>query len=242
MLRLIFVIILIFLIAIYSIVEAIIVYFIRVVDKGLADKMSKCSVDMFLRAIAFMSGVKYRIKGMENIDESEPLLIVANHRGFFDIICGYPLFKKNTSIIAKDSLEHIPLISYWMRRIGCFFLDRKNLRSGVNMILDSIEKIKKGTSIWIFPEGTRNKNANPYELLEFKAGAFKIAEKTDVKILPMAFLGTENIFEKHIPFLESGTVSINIGKAFKMSDLSDNDKKDIGEYTRNVVLKLLREM
>lgn len=242
MYRLIFTIVLIVFLIIFSIPDAIVYFIVKQVDKKTAEKMTHTIVSTFLRILRFISGVNVHIKGKENIDETEPLLIIANHRGFFDIITGFPLLKRNCSIVAKVEFLHVPIMSYWMKRLGCFFLDRKDLRSGVTMVVDSINKLKNGTSIWIFPEGTRNKNENSLELLEFKAGAFKIAEKSNCKILPIAFYGTEKIFENNKPYIEKGDVYINIGKSYRMSDLSDDERQDIGNYNRNLILKLLKEI
>lgn len=242
MYRLIFTIVLLILLFIFTIPEAIVHFIVKQIDSEIADKMTFAIVRFFLTLIKFVSGVKVHVAGLENIDETEPLLIIANHRGFFDIITGFPLFKRNCSIVAKDEFKKIPVMSYWMTRIGCFFLDRNDLRSGVSMIVDSIDKIKQGRSIWIFPEGTRNKNADPLELLDFKSGAFKIAEKSNCKILPIAFYGTEKIFENHKPYIEKGDVYINIGKMYRLSDLSDNERKDIGNYNKNLILNLLKEV
>lgn len=69
----------------------------------------------------------------------------------------------------------MPCISRWMRYINCQFLDRENVREGLKTILNCIELIKKGTSIFLFPEGTRGLGG---EMLPFKDGGFKIATKT----------------------------------------------------------------
>lgn len=70
-------------------------------------------------------------------------------------------------------MEHIPLLSTWMRFVYCLFLDRENPKEGLKTILTAIDYIKKGISICIFPEGTRNKGEE-LSMLPFKDGCLKI--------------------------------------------------------------------
>ena len=152
------------------------------------------------------------------------------------------MFDKPTGIVAKKELAKIPVLSYWMKKINCVFLDRNDLRDGVKMIVTCINNISAGISMWIFPEGTRCKSKNPQDLLEFKSGSFKIAEKTNCYILPIAFKNTEYVFENQSPFIKASNIYINIGKAYKISDLNEDDKKDIGRYNQKIVKELIMEV
>lgn len=239
MIRLILITILIMLFAIYSIIDAIIVSFISINDKKLAKSISEKAVKILFHLMIFFSGAKLHIKGLENIDEKKPLFIISNHRGFFDIIIGYTFLKKSCGFVAKNSFEKIPFMNYWMKKIGCLFIDRANLRSGAEMVINAIKSLENGTSIWLCPEGTRNKNKDPLELLEFKSGAFKIAEKTDALVLPVAFYGTEDVFERQKPFIKSADIYVSIGKNYKISSLSEQERQNIGEYNKNLIKDLL---
>jgi len=94
----------------------------------------------------------------------------------------------------------------------------------------------------IFPEGTRNKNADqPASLLPFKDGSFKIAQKTGCPIIPMAMTGTDDIFENHFPWVRSTEVTLTIGKPIYLSELSKEDQKHIGIYCQNIIQNMLHE-
>ena len=80
-------------------------------------------------------------------------------------------------------MEKIPILRTWMANVNCLFLDRKNIKEGLKTILQGIEKVKNGISIWIFPEGTRNTNEDITELLPFKEGSLKIAEKSGCPVI-----------------------------------------------------------
>lgn len=231
------------LLGIYSIPNAIVCFFIT--DKEKIKRYNYSLVCFVFKIVLFIDGVKITSYGIENLkkmNDEKSIFIISNHRGYFDILTGYVTLNRMCAIVAKNSLKKIPVLSYWMKKINCMFLDRDDLRSGMQMILDSIKLIENGISVWIFPEGTRNKNEIPHDLLEFKQGLFKIPQKTDCYILPLAILNSENVFEKHIPLIKSTNVYINIGKAYKISELSEENKQNIAEYSRNIMKDLLIEM
>ena len=245
MIRLILIILLIPIIAIYTIFDCIITFFIEKIFNNKLLKYRMNFVKLVFKAVVLFAGVKATIKGIENLEalsNEKSYYIISNHRGFCDVVRGYLLFDNITGIVAKKELEKIPLLSYWMKKINCVFLDRYDLRDGVRMVVDCIKNINDGISMWIFPEGTRCKSKNPEDLLEFKSGAFKVAEKTNCYILPIAFKNTEYVFENQSPFVKATKIYINIGKAYKISELNEDEKKDIGYYNQRIVKNLIREV
>lgn len=93
-------------------------------------------------------------EGSGNIPEDTAVLYVGNHRSYFDILAGYTTVPTLLGFVAKKEMEKIPLLRTWMVNVNCLFLDRKNIKEGLKTILQGIEKVKNGVSIWIFPEGT----------------------------------------------------------------------------------------
>ena len=122
------------------------------------------------KVILKMTGVKVIVIGEENVPD-EPVLFIGNHRSFFDILLTYSRCRNLTGYVAKKEMEKIPLLREWMRNVNCLFLDRKDIKAGLKTILEGIEKVKGGSSVWIFPEGTRCKAKDPAELLPFRREA-----------------------------------------------------------------------
>ena len=245
MFRLIIILLLIPIIAIYTIFDIVYYFVLKLINKDLALKHSERVVRCIFTFVLLFSGVRAHITGKENIDQlkdEKSYLIISNHRGFCDVIAGYLLFKRHMGIVAKKSISKVPLVSYWMKRINCVFLDRNDLRDGVRMIIDCVNNINNGISMWIFPEGTRCKSKDQNELLEFKSGSFKIAEKTNCFVLPIAFKNTENAFENQKPYVKAVDIYINIGNPYRIEDLNDEDKQDIGKYNQDIIKKLLMEV
>ena len=135
--------------------------------------------------------------------------------------------------------ENVPLLSTWMKRLHCLFLDRKDIKQGLKTILAAIEKVKSGISICIFPEGTRSKNEDELDMLPFHEGSFKIATKTNCPIIPMAISGSADIWESHFPRIKKTHVILEYGKPIYVDQLEKEDKKHLGAYTQNIIHEML---
>jgi 1-acyl-sn-glycerol-3-phosphate acyltransferase len=197
-------------------------------------------VQWALRCITVLAGIKLTVKGKENIPTDQPVLYIANHRSLFDIVVTYPLFPGLTGFISKDVLKKVPGLGLWMQRCHCLFLDRTDLKRGLKTILDAIDKVKSGISIVIFPEGTRNRQADqPASLLPFRDGALKIAQKSGCPIVPMVLTGTDDVLENHIPWIRPTEVTVTFGKPIVIKDLAKEDQKRLGAYCQGVVQEML---
>ena len=156
-------------------------------------------VSWAFRVVAFLSGAKLTVLGEENVPKDKAVLYVGNHRSYFDIVLSYSRVPRLTGYIAKKEILKVPILSQWMRNMDCLFLDRSDIRQGLQVILTAIEKVKSGISIAIYPEGTRN---GTDEMLPFHKGSFKIAQKTGCPIVPMTINNSNAVFEDHLPFLK----------------------------------------
>ena len=204
-------------------------------------RQSLSIVRFMFRRILKVAGVHITVKGIENIPEDQAVLYVGNHRSYFDILVGYTTVPTPLGFMAKKEMESIPLLSDWMRNVNCLFLDRKNIREGVKAILEGVARVKAGVSIWIFPEGTRNEAEDYLELMPFKEGSLKIAEKTGCPVIPVAITGTAEIYESHFPRITSSQVTIEFGKPFIIKGLEPEKKKFAGAHTRQLIIDMLQE-
>ncbi|MCR4684026.1 MAG: 1-acyl-sn-glycerol-3-phosphate acyltransferase [Lachnospiraceae bacterium] len=200
------------------------------------EKSSLAIVKGAFRLIMVIAGCKTKVIGHENVPENEAVLYVANHRSFFDIIITYTLVPGRCGYISKKE-NRVPILTGYMNNIHCLFLDRKDVKQGMKVILTAIQYIKDGISICIFPEGTRSRTS---EMLPFKEGSFKLASKTGCKIVPIAITGSSAIFEDHFPLLKKGEVIVEYGKPFTIAELSPEDQKFPGRYTRGLIESMLK--
>ncbi len=211
-------------------------------NKQHADLVQLRIVQWGFKCISFISGIKLTVVGEENVPKDEAVLYIGNHRSIFDIVVTYARCPRPTGYIAKKGVNKVPILRLWMKRLHCIFLNRDDIKEGLKVILQAIDYVKDGISICIFPEGTRNKDAeSPTSLMPFKEGSFKVSTKTGCKIVPMALIGTEEIFEKHFPWIHSAEVKLIYGTPIEVSALDKQQQKHIGAYCQTIVEELIKD-
>lgn len=97
-------------------------------NKRAMDISSLRMVQWAFRVIARICGIRLTVIGKENIPTDQAVLYIGNHRSYFDIILSYSLCPDLTGYIAKDSLQKVPLLSTWMKRLYCLFMDREDIK------------------------------------------------------------------------------------------------------------------
>lgn len=208
-------------------------------NKNLSDYQSLRLVQWAFNVILKISGVEVTVIGEENVPD-EPVLFIGNHRSYFDILLTYSRCRRLTGYVAKKEMLRYPLLRDWMKRLYCLFLDRENPKEGLKTILQAIDYEKKGISICIFPEGTRN-DGEELSMLPFHNGSFKIAEKSGCAIVPMSLNNTVSIFEAHLPFIRKTHIVLEYGKPIYMKDMDKETKKHIGEYCQNIIQETINK-
>ena len=209
-------------------------------DMQLVEELVNKHIPHWSRGILKVTGVFLSVEGLENIPKDTPCVFVGNHRSYYDIPLLLASLDKPHGILAKEELEKIPLLNRWMKLLGCVFVQRDDLRASVRALNDATAIVESGKSFVIFPEGTRSTGPEQTELLPFHEGSFKVATKTDCLIVPMAITNTSRIFEDHIPFIRSTDVVIEYGKPFRPSELTKEQKKGIGGYTRGIIQEMVQ--
>ncbi len=209
-------------------------------NRQAADISQLRMVQWAFRVILFICGTRLTIIGEEKVPKDQPVLYIGNHRSYFDIIITYSRCPRLTGYVAKDSMEKIPLLSTWMRYLYCLFLNRENPKEGLKTILQAIEYVKKGISICIFPEGTRNKGEE-LSMLPFKDGALKISTKTGCPIVPISMNNTAAIFENQFPRIKKTHVVIEYGEPIYPKELDKETQKHLGAYCQNIIQETIQK-
>ena len=204
-------------------------------DPGLKSRSSLAIVCWAFRCVRFLSGAKVDYIGEENIPSDTPVLYIGNHRSFFDVVLTYIRVPRPTGYIAKKSMEKVPLLNIWMRNLHCLFLDRENIKAGMQTILAAIDLMKNGKSVCIFPEGTRNKEEGT--LLPFHEGSFKIAAKADCPIVPMTINNSAAVFENQFPWIKKAHVIIEYGKPIYIRELPREQQKKLAPYVQEIIME-----
>ena len=201
---------------------------------------SQAIVRNAFRFTLFCAGTKITVLGRENVPKDEAVLYAANHRGFADIPVGYITLPTLTGFVAKKEIKKVPIFSWWMKNLHCLFLDRDDMKEGLKTILTGVEYMKNGYSIFIMPEGTRNRGEE-LDLLPFKEGSFKMAEKSGCAIIPVAISNSAAVFEKQIPWVKPAHVIIHYGCPIYPNSLSKEEKKHLGVTVRDNIIETLKK-
>ncbi len=233
MIRLILVITFVVLFLIFTIPVMIVEYIIGKTNPDLKSRSSLTIVNWAFRCVRFLAGTKVDYIGLENVPSDTAVLYIGNHRSFFDVVLTYPMVPRPTGYIAKKEIEKVPLLNIWMRNLHCLFLDRKDIKAGMQTILDAIDLIKNGISVCIFPEGTRSKTEG--ELLPFNEGSFKIASKSGCPIVPMTIVNSASVLENQFPFIKKSHVIIEYGTPVLIQDLPKEQQKRPGAYFQTII-------
>lgn len=167
---------------------------------------------------------KPQVIGKENIPKDGALIFAGNHKHAVDPTMVMMSTDRIVHYMAKEELFK-GLHGILFRKIGLIKIYRG--KSNPQAVIEAENILKAGGTIGIFPEGTRNKGKE--ELLKFRYGAVRIAQKTHSKILPFAIKNKYKIFRK--------SVVIEFGKPIDVSNIEINEAN---EYLRNEILKLLR--
>ena len=239
MIRFIFVVLFLVVFLILSIPVMLVEWLIGKKSPNMKDYSSLRIVQWAFKVILWIAGVNVTVIGEEHIPD-EPVLYIGNHRSFFDVPITYSRCRRLTGFVAKKEIEKVPLLSTWMRFLYCLFLDRDDVRAGLKTILTAMEHVKNGISIFIFPEGTRNKGEE-LSVLPFHDGSFKIAEKTGCAVIPVSINNSVQILEAHFPCIRKTHVVLEYGEPIYPNTLDKEAKKQLGTYCHDLIEATLKK-
>ena len=190
---------------------------------------------IFARGTLFISGVKVKIFGLENIDEKATYVFVSNHASQFDITVLQWGVPNRLAMIFKKELSKIPVFG-WQLKLGPYIMvDRKSPESGMKSIEEAKVLMRtKGISVLVFPEGTRSKTG---ELLPFKRGAFHLAAKVGYPIVPVTIIDSDKIMPKGTFKLRRGIIKMIFDKPIN----TENVKSKVDELQLMDNIKLIMQ-
>lgn len=183
--------------------------------------------------------LKVKITGKEKINPKVTYVMVSNHQSLLDIIVVYSLFS-HFKWVAKKELFNVPILGWTMRMNKYVSVDRGNKGSHLKMMTKCENYLKTGSSIMIFPEGTRSETG---EIQNFKDGAFIMAQVTTAPILPIIIDGTASAIPKnHYFFRKLTLIQIKILDPIDVSQHRNLSVKELNRMVRDVMANAFNEM
>lgn len=204
-----------------------------------ADRYVSRLVKNWARRLLRLAGAEVTVTGAEHLPQGSAYMVVSNHQGYFDIPIMLACVGNPRGLIAKQELMRLPGIRTWMRHLHCLFVDRSSPRAGAQIILDGASMLSAGHSLTIFPEGTRSKGG---AMGGFKAGAFRIAARAGVPIVPVTIAGSHQLMEANPHwFIRPAQVEVTIHPAVETAGLSREDLRILPDAVKTTVARALTE-
>lgn len=190
------------------------------------------------RLLCRIANIRVRVEGQNNLDPEQTYIFVGNHSSQTDIWSFQGYIPHDFRWIAKKELFAIPIFGPAMRAVGFISIDRSRGRQAIKSLNDAAQRIAEGSSVLIFPEGTRSPNGH---LQPFKTGAIMLAIKAGVPVVPVGFNGAHQVLPKKSLLARGGSIVLRIGSPMPTKGFKAKDKQELARKLQQQVAVLLDE-
>jgi 1-acyl-sn-glycerol-3-phosphate acyltransferase len=178
------------------------------------------------------AGVRVTYHGRERAHEHEPCIFIANHQSAVDIVAMLGLVPPSTRFVAKQELFRVPVFGWALAASGCVAIDRGNRAEAIRSLGVAAGKIRDGRSVVLFPEGSRSRDGS---LAPFKKGAFHLAVQAGVPVVPVAIVGSFDIFPPGSLRVFPGPVEVFVEPPVDATQFQPQDHNGLSAAVRKVI-------
>jgi 1-acyl-sn-glycerol-3-phosphate acyltransferase len=197
------------------------------------DKMAR----LWSRLLLKHGGIRVQLKGAEGVDWSQPAIVVANHQSWFDVFALLATLPGRARFVAKEELAKIPIFGRAWRVCDHISVDRSDRRRAIESLDRAAERVRsESLTMILFPEGTRSPDGR---LHAFKKGAFVLALKTGVPIIPVGISGSRDVMPKGSFRVRSGEIRIRVGAPIEPGEMGHEGRGELLKRSRAAVLELM---
>ncbi len=183
-----------------------------------------------------LSGIFFKVKGLENLKKGTSYIFTANHGSFLDSPSLVAAIPEQFKALGKKEILSYPIFGFIFRYIGVT-VDRSDPISRRNSLVEIRKKLEKGIHIVFFPEGSMNRT--PELLRKFYDGAFWLAIETQTQIIPMAIKNSRNLCPHDFSYLRPGVITIEIGKPIDTQGLTLEELVQLKDQTHMKIKQML---
>jgi 1-acyl-sn-glycerol-3-phosphate acyltransferase len=176
-----------------------------------------------------------KVTGFEKIDTSRPLVYAVNHASALDIPVLYVNLPFQFRIAFKKELLAYPVIGWHLKRSGQVCVDQQKPAGSIRSIRSALKSLKAGTPLVIFPEGGRTPDG---EIKPFLPGAFFLAIKAKVDIVPVALIGTFHLLPMNTYHIKCRPLEMRVGEPISTAGLSGHDMQALSDKVQKAVTDL----
>jgi len=182
------------------------------------------------------AGARLIVKNGERLSLGRGQILVANHQSWFDIFALGTALRHKFSFVGKQELNRIPVVGAAWQKVGNIAIDRSDREAAIESLERVDELLEEGRTIIMFPEGTRSPTG---EMGRFKKGAFMMAIKSQVPVVPVAIRGTRGIMRKGSWVISRGTATVSVGSPISTAGLTVRDRNRLSRECREAITSLL---
>lgn len=183
-------------------------------------------------------GLGWKITKLQNLEKGKSYMFIANHTSMIDIMLMLVTITDNPFVfVGKKELAKIPLFGFFYKRT-CILVDRSSAKSRQAVFIRAQRRLQSGLSICIFPEGLV-----PDEevlLADFKDGAFRLAIKHEIPIVPITFYDNKTRFSYTFFSGGPGMLRVKIHEFLETKHLEIEDTKQLNNTSREIILQELQ--
>lgn len=176
-----------------------------------------------------------KVTGLDQIDTTRPYVYAVNHASAIDIPVLYVYLPFQFRIAFKKELLSYPIVGWHLRRSGQVCVDQQNPAGSIGSIRSALKSLKSGTPLVIYPEGGRSPNG---QIKPFLPGAFFLAIKAKVDIVPVALIGTFEVLPMNTYHIKCRPLEMRVGKPISTAGLSGHDMQSLSEKVQKAVSEL----
>jgi 1-acyl-sn-glycerol-3-phosphate acyltransferase len=176
-----------------------------------------------------------KVTGLDKIDTSKPHVYAVNHASAFDIPVLYVYLPFQFRIVFKKELLSYPIVGWQLKRSGQVCIDQQKPTNSIAAIRSAVKSLKAGMPLVIYPEGGRTPDG---EIKPFLPGAFFLAIKAQVDIVPVALVGTFELLPMNTYHVKCRPLEMRVGEPISTAGLKMKDMEAVSEKVRKAMEEL----
>jgi 1-acyl-sn-glycerol-3-phosphate acyltransferase len=166
------------------------------------------------------------VTGLEEINTSRPYVYAVNHASALDIPMLYVYLPFQFRIVFKKELLSYPIVGWHLKRSGQICIDQQNPSGSIGSIRAALKSLKSGLPLVIFPEGGRTPDG---EIKPFLPGAFFLAIKAQVDIVPVALVGTYELLPMNTYHIKSRPLEMRVGQPISTAGYTLRNMEELSD-------------
>jgi 1-acyl-sn-glycerol-3-phosphate acyltransferase len=198
-------------------------------------RMQHAIAHRWAKCMAFIAGAPVTVIGKDNLTRYPVAVYASNHLSYMDTPVLFGSLPFQFRILARHNLWQLPFIGWYLDRSGQIPVNADNPRASIASLNAGAKALKAGMPLVVFPEGGRSVDGR---LKDFMSGPAFMAIKAQVPLVPMALVGTHELFPMHTHHFRPRPVKLVVGEPIATTGMHTRDANQLTEQLRKVIEQL----